>query len=119
MVDLKKIQQGEVFLREGDRGSDAYYLISGKMKVIKNINGKNVNLSELSAGSIFGEICLIDNQTRTTSIEALEPCTIQKITPNNIETIITKNPDVGLAIIKTLTSRFRSIMGLLGSENLA
>ena len=77
-----------------------------------------MKLAELSEGSIFGEICLIDNQTRTTSIVALEPCEIQKITPNNMEAIIQKDPEVGLAIIKTLTSRFRNILNLLGSENL-
>jgi CRP/FNR family transcriptional regulator, cyclic AMP receptor protein len=119
MVDPIKIQKGEVFLQEGDQGKEAFYLISGKMEVIKNINGKSVKLSELLEGAIFGEICLIDNQTRTTSVVTLESCSIQKITPNNIETIIKKDPDVGLAIIKTLTSRFRNIMDLLGSENLA
>ncbi len=118
MTNLIKIEKGVTFLREGDQGSSAYYLISGKMIAVKNINGKSVKLSEISSGSIFGEICLIDNQTRTTSIETLETCTIQQIDSKNIENIIKKDPVVGLAIIKTLTVRFRSIMELLESENL-
>ena len=118
MTELIKVKPGTVFLREGDPGSDAYYLIAGKMEVIKNVDGKKVKFAELSSGSIFGEVCLIDKQTRTTSVVASETCAIQKITPNNIESIIQEDPEIGLAIIKTLTSRFRSIMELLGSKNL-
>ena len=40
MVDLIKIQKDEVFLKENDKGSEAYYLISGKMGSLKILMGK-------------------------------------------------------------------------------
>lgn len=88
--------------------SDAYFLNSGRMEVLKNIDGKKVKIGELPPGSMFGEICLIDKQTRTTTIVALENCVVNKINPDNIESIIKKDPKI--AMIKQLSFETKSFI---------
>ncbi len=117
-MDTIEVKRGKVFLKEGEYGSDAYFLNSGRMDVLKILNGNEVKIGELLAGSIFGEICLIDKQTRTSTVLAVENCVIHKINPTNIETIIKKNPKIALAIIRTLSSRFRSTLKLIDSKKL-
>lgn len=118
-MDVIEVKRGKVFLKEGDQGSDAYFLNSGKMDVLKNINGDEMKIGELPAGSIFGEICLIDKKTRTSTVLAVENCVVHKINSNNIESIIKKDPKIALAIIRTLSFRFRSTLKLLESKKLS
>ena len=117
-MEAIEIKRGKVFIKEGEPGRDAYFINSGKMEVLKKINGEDVKIGDLPAGSIFGEICLIDKQTRTTTILAVENCVVHKINPGNIEYIIKKDPKIALAIIRTLSSRFRSTLKLLESKKL-
>jgi CRP-like cAMP-binding protein len=107
------VKPGAVFLREGEPGEDAYFLEDGLMEVIKKIGNKDAKISELGPGSIFGELCLIDQQVRSASVRALEKCTVHRISQTNIESIVRKNPTVALAIIRTLTARLRTTLATL------
>ena len=81
MVYSKRFEAGEVIFRSGDDARDAYIIESGKVAVSDSVDGKNIQIAELGAGEIFGEMSMIDDAPRSatvTAIEATEVIVIQR-----------------------------------------
>ena len=69
MSKLRQYEPGEVILKEGGYDSWIFFLISGKIKVVKN----DENLSILKrTGDVFGEMGIIDASPRSASICAVD-----------------------------------------------
>ena len=69
MSKLRQYEPGEVILKEGGYDSWIFFLISGKIKVVKN----DENLSILKrTGDVFGEMGIIDASPRSASVYAID-----------------------------------------------
>jgi len=76
--DLKKVLQqskimqykpGEIIMEEGSYDDWIYYLVSGKVRIVKQ--GKEVYVTQRT-GEIFGEMSVIDGSARSASVFAVE-----------------------------------------------
>lgn len=68
LLKLSKIrtyESGEYIIREGEQDRWLYFLLSGKVRVIKD--GEEIAVLE-KMGEIFGEMRLIDRQKRSASV---------------------------------------------------
>lgn len=66
---IRKYEPGEVILKEGVFDSWIYFLISGKIKVVKH----DESLSVLRrTGDVFGEMGIIDGSPRSASVYAID-----------------------------------------------
>ena len=72
ICDLKKYKPGELILKGGDFSSSIYYLVSGKVKIIKD--GKELVVLKRT-GDIFGEMGIFDSSKKVTSIYAVNKAT--------------------------------------------
>ena len=63
-----EVEQGEVLMRQGDRGDRVYLVEQGALEVIRD--GFHVN--DLGAGSVAGEIALLRDVPRTATVRAAE-----------------------------------------------
>ena len=66
---IKKYKPGDVIIEEGSSDKWVYFLISGKVKVMKL--GEEIDVLQRT-GDIFGEMCIIDGGPRSASICASE-----------------------------------------------
>ena len=69
------VAEGEAFFREGDSGTSAYVLESGRVSIVKHWKGSDYHLRDLQAGDCFGEVALFDFGSRSASVRAAEDCT--------------------------------------------
>ena len=71
--DLERItiQAGETIFGEGDDGDRAYIVEHGSVEISKDVGGKKVTLGNIEANGIFGEMALIDEETRIASAVAI------------------------------------------------
>jgi len=71
LLSLSKIRQyedGEVILKEGDLDQWMYFLLSGKLRVVK----KGITLATIDKiGELFGEMRMIDSLSRSASVYAV------------------------------------------------
>jgi len=67
-------QKDSFFFREGDQGPSMYILESGSVAVLKSWRGEERLLRKLKTGDCFGEMALMDMQSRSASVRALEDC---------------------------------------------
>ena len=79
MVPLSKIKEydaGEFIINEGESDKSIYFLLSGKVSVLKN----EVALSMLCRlGDVFGLMALIENQERAVSVRAISETLCLKV----------------------------------------
>ncbi len=61
-------KDGEVVVGEGMRSRTMYVMQSGKVKVVRNYEGKEMELAVLGEGDIFGEMSLFDASPRSATV---------------------------------------------------
>lgn len=65
------VSAGSVILREGEKGDCAYLVQSGRVRVTVSREGKQVELAQMGAGEIIGEMALVEDTIRSASVEAM------------------------------------------------
>jgi CRP/FNR family cyclic AMP-dependent transcriptional regulator len=72
--DRVEVACDDLFFREGEDANAFFILEQGRVAVIKDWNGRQFLLGELSEGDCFGEMALIEMHARNASVLALEAC---------------------------------------------
>lgn len=67
---IKKVKDGGVIIKEDAWPQYACVLISGKAKVFKNVNDRQVLIGSLKNGDIFGEMGFLGEMQRNVSVVA-------------------------------------------------
>jgi CRP-like cAMP-binding protein len=78
IMAVKSYSEGTSIIKEGEEGSDAFFLISGAIKVLKSITGGEtfpVAILEAKDHPFFGEAALLQNDKRSATILAVSDCT--------------------------------------------
>lgn len=111
-VDVERVPQASVIVKQGDRGSAMYVLLEGEVSVRLNLNGLETELATLNAGDFFGDFSLFDHGPRSADVVANCTCLLLKISVDHFDRIAHEAPDLATpflrAIGKTLTTRIRS-----------
>ena len=101
--------KGEVIMREGDRDGRLFVILSGRVKVIKNLGteGERV-LQEFRANHFFGEMAVLDDHVRTASVTAEEDAEILSLDQWNLREALEKYPYIAIELLQTLARRVRA-----------
>lgn len=112
MMRAEKYAKGDLVLTEGQRGTEAYVIHSGRVEVFR-AGPPPLTLAVLGAGSIFGEMALITDQPRSASIRALEGVEIGVIERDDFLLHLRTAPDALLPFLRTLAERIRNLNTLV------
>ncbi len=68
----KKFDPGELIVEEGHTGNGLYLIVSGDVEAIKGLGTEGQQtVNKLGAGEVFGEMALLGEWPRTTSVRAV------------------------------------------------
>jgi CRP-like cAMP-binding protein len=96
LCKIVNYEPGEVLFKEGQFDDQLYFLISGKVNIVK----KGVELSALKRrGDVFGEMGIIDGKPRSASIVASEKTTCLVMDASYMERLEGHDKDTCLYII--------------------
>ena len=87
---IYKYFPADVIIKEGETDYSFFVLLKGVVAIVKN-NPKEVTITKLKAGAIFGEIAYVTKRKRTTSVIADGDVIALKIDTKNIDTL---KPDI-------------------------
>ncbi|MEW6683700.1 MAG: cyclic nucleotide-binding domain-containing protein [Nitrospirota bacterium] len=73
IVRSEKYENGKTIIEEGTWAFSAYIIKSGKVKLWKVVNGKQVQFGTLNEGEIFGDMAFLGGSKRTASATAEGP----------------------------------------------
>ena len=99
---------GEMLVVMGDVGCSMYVIMEGSCSVlIPNPSGDEglVEVAQLQAGIIFGEISALTDAPRTASIQAVNHVVVQEISQRQIESIFLNNEAAMAEFAKVMAQR--------------
>ena len=105
---LKTYLVGDFIFREGEQGDTAYVVESGVVELVKFTGEDYVTLVEVSTGTLFGEMAIIDGSPRSASARAKEECTLKEITEEQLKAYMSRSPETSLDMMRRLASYART-----------
>jgi CRP/FNR family transcriptional regulator, cyclic AMP receptor protein len=104
----RKYPRGSYIVRAGEETDALYIILSGRVKIlIPNEEGREVILSSMGPSEFFGEMGMLDDQPRSASVEALEPCEMLRISKAAFMDTLRNNFDAAMLIIRNLVRHLR------------
>src|SRR4051812_2737929 len=104
----RSYEAGQVVFREGDAGDTCFIVRSGAARVTRrHSDGRVITLSELRPGAIFGELAMFGGETRSATVEVLEPMRALGILAADLRRLILRHPDIGMKMLEGLANRLR------------
>ena len=110
MSTIKTFTDGEIIIKEGDEGKTFFQLLEGKAKVYRDYEEDDqVEVATLEEGQYFGEMAVIENFPRNSTVVAEGDVKVDEIAAEELNDYIAQNPDKILAIMKVLGSRIQKM----------
>src|SRR5688572_2532257 len=95
-------------LRAGEETDALYIILSGRVKIlIPDEQGREVILAVMGLNEFFGEMGLLDDQSRSASVETLEVCQMLRLSKAGFMTCLKDNFELAMIIIRNLVKRLR------------
>jgi CRP/FNR family transcriptional regulator, cyclic AMP receptor protein len=101
--------RGEVVFREGDTGDTCFVIKSGSVSVMRQHQaGRVIALAELRAGSMFGELAMFGGETRSATVETLEPTQAVALLAGDVRRLLRGHPEIAIKMLVFLADRLRA-----------
>ena len=108
-VPARHVAAGEVILNEGTDSKEMFIVRKGRVGIA--VGGRTVE--ELGPGEIFGEMGLIDYESRSATATALEDCDLVPIDERLFVILVQDTPYFALDVMRTLVGRIRRMNRML------
>ncbi len=104
----RTFSKDNVIILAEEEGDTLFILKKGKVKVsIVSEGGREVILSLLGPGSVFGELSLLDGKPRSANVVATEETDLLMLRRADFLQLIYKTPQIATALLAELATRMR------------
>jgi CRP-like cAMP-binding protein len=104
----REYQAGEVLFREGESGVEMFVIQSGTVQITKYVGGEERPLATLGRGEFLGEMAILNGKPRTATAVVLDHARVLVLDAKTLETMIAKNTEIAMRLIKKLARRLDS-----------
>ncbi|MEQ1797018.1 MAG: cyclic nucleotide-binding domain-containing protein [Lacibacter sp.] len=103
LLEEIEYEQGTPVFNEGDIGDSMYVIYKGEVKIHKG----NSTLAVLKEKEVFGELSLLDSETRSASATCDTDCFLFKLDQDPFYELLEARPEIARGFIKILCQRLR------------
>lgn len=108
MVHFKRFPKGAFVVGQNETGTAMYLLVAGRVKVsLQGPDGRELVLNHLESPAHFGEMSLVDGQTRSSDVIAMTDVELFSLEGKDLSAAIQVQPKLALTLIATLSRRLR------------
>jgi len=110
-VRVRRYAAGEVIAHEGDLADTLHLVRSGRVAVgLTTQYGNQVTFTLLGPGEVFGELALLDPESRrSATLTALEPTETMTLTRPEFDRLRADRPEFAQALVDLLAERVRRL----------
>jgi HEAT repeat protein len=106
LADVRHVEAGESVFEQGDEGDAFYVVVQGSIKISRG----GTHLATLGPREGFGEMALLDRETRSATASAAEDTTLLRLDRDSFDRVVEQNPVVARGIYRVLTERLRNTL---------
>lgn len=105
----RRFDAGEVVFREGDDSDTCYIVRSGLARAVReHPDGRTITLSNFGPGDIFGELAMFDRESRSATVDTIEPTEAIAILSGDMRRLMSEHPEIAVKLISALAQRLRA-----------
>jgi CRP-like cAMP-binding protein len=101
----KLYNAGDYVFREGDGGSEMYYILSGRVRMEKQAGRIRKALAQMGPGNFFGEMAALIGQPRTASAYVVEASSIAAVNGDIFRDLLRGSEEMSLFMLKEFSHR--------------
>ena len=101
----KQYKPGNVIISEFEPGNSFYLIQSGRVQLVKCVNGAKKNLDIMKPGEFFGEMAILDNSPRSATCVAIGNVECLEFNKGNFQLLIMGNPQIAIILLKLFCKR--------------
>ncbi|GIW23548.1 MAG: hypothetical protein KatS3mg068_2555 [Candidatus Sericytochromatia bacterium] len=99
----KFYQRGEVIFEEESDDTSLYIVLAGQLEVLVKTEGKKeISLSFIDEGEVFGELSFLDGRKRSAKIVAKSDVELLQLTRSSFDRLRLEHPDIASKLIMDL-----------------
>ena len=106
-LEQKQVLAGKTIYTEGSWGGYLYIVAGGRIQIVKELDGEQQEIKQLTKGQYFGEIALFDEAPRWDGAIALEDSTLLCLEKKRFISLISQRPHIILELCRFLSQRLR------------
>jgi CRP/FNR family transcriptional regulator, cyclic AMP receptor protein len=100
--------EGEQVFAKGDPGSSMMAVLKGRIVIsAPSADGRELVLSTMREGDVFGEIALLDGKERTADATAMSDCELLVVPRRSLLSLLERRPDLAVGLLVVLCERLR------------
>lgn len=108
-VKIRKYHNKELIITQGNDGLELFFILKGKVEVVRESEGSMKTVAEMGAGDTFGEIALISECKRTADVRAVGEVEVYVLEKGDYENLVKNSLALQDASVEIITERLQDI----------
>jgi CRP-like cAMP-binding protein len=101
-------ESGKFIFFEDSEGEQCFFVVQGSVKVTRlSKDGREVILAMLNEGEFFGEMALLDGESRSANVIALEETEVLTLNREDFLVVLHDYPQIAIQLLKEMADRLR------------
>ena len=105
----KAYGDGQVIVREGDVGDRMFVIQKGNLRVIRKLEGREIQIAELGAGDIFGEMAIFERAARSATVIAVGEARVLSLDKKSFLSKLHQDPSLAYRLLEQMARRIRKM----------
>ena len=106
----RRLARGQTLFLEGDPGTSLCIVETGRVKLgLTSPEGREIILTLLGPGDVFGELALLDGQPRSANASAVEPSDVLLLARDDFLAFLRQRPELATVLLATLSGWLRRL----------
>ncbi|MFQ6617511.1 MAG: Crp/Fnr family transcriptional regulator [Fidelibacterota bacterium] len=108
LLQRRNYKKNNMILIEEDFGDSLFFINKGKVKVTRiSEDGREVILSILSEGDFFGEMSILDGETRSANVISMDESEVFVLKRGDFLNLLERYPKIAISLLQELAMRLR------------
>ena len=95
----------ELIFCEYEPGEECYFILEGKVKITKTVGNTQKNLDVIEKGNFFGEMAILEAESRSASAIAIGNVRALKFNHSNFDSMIQSHSQLGFRLLLSFSKR--------------
>ena len=105
----KLYQDGEIIICQGEVGNCMFVIQEGKVEVLIESDGKQVQIAVRGQGDFIGEMAIFERDVRSATVRAVGSARVLTIDKRNFLRRISEDPSLAFRMVENMSHRIREL----------